>query len=192
MKNRHGVLTLALALTIASVTRPAGAATVLRLSLVDAAAQADRIVHGDVVATSAVWSDDGLRIYTDAQVRVRETLKGAPAATVTVRLLGGQIGTIGQMVPGAPRLREGEEVVLLLQQPRGQAKAELPRVVGLSQGLYRVDRAAQGGAAVAAQELTDLHFVETQKTSDDGAAQTRLPLDQLLTRLRALSEGEGQ
>jgi len=169
----------------------ADAATVLRLELPEVTARADHIVHGDVVELRAVWSDDHRRIYTDAEVRVRDTLKGEPNARIMVRLLGGEIDGVGQIIPGAPRLRVGEEVVLLLvDRPDGG------RIIGLAQGHFRIARPS-GGAAVARR---DLRFVErvapdaapgssgvkahTNERAHEDADE--LPLEEVLSRLRNL------
>ena len=165
----------------------AGAATVARLDFDAATADAGHIVHGDVVASRSFWSEDGLRIYTDVEVAVRETLKGSVQPTVTVRLLGGEVGEIGQMVPGAPRLREGEEVVLLLQRPAGQPSSAPEQILGLSQGLYRISRSRPGQPPTASQELADLELIDVGKQR--AVAPAQLPLDQLLQRLRTAAKG---
>jgi hypothetical protein len=176
----------------------AGAATVARLDLPAAVAQADQIVHGRVVRSQPLWSDDGLRIYTDATVQVDETLKGGPVATVTVRLLGGEIGTVGQIVAGAPRLAPGEEVVLLLQHIEGQPVADPPRIVGLAQGLYRIVRPPQSAQALALRDLGGLTLVDLGKQGASAGAASpaaqvdaadQVPLGDLLARLRTLLAG---
>jgi hypothetical protein len=91
------------------------------------------------------------------------------------------------MVPGAPRLREGEEVVLLLRRPAGQDASAPEQIVGLSQGLYRVDRLRPGQPAMALQELTDLQLISMGKQTASAPAQ--LPLEELLQRLRDAAEG---
>jgi hypothetical protein len=163
----------------------ARAATVLHLELPDAVAQATQVVHGDVLDADTHWSDDGLRIYTDLTVGVRRTLKGAASEAVRVRTLGGIVGGIGQTYPGAPQLRVGEEVVLLLQDPiAGQEKAP-QRIVGLGQGVYRVTRAR--GEAIAFQELDGLQRIDPVTGLAKDGATDPLPLESLLDRIQVLA-----
>lgn len=67
---------------------------------------------------------------TDYVVAVERALKGAPAATVRVRVPGGEQGGIGLALWGMPRFATGERVLLFLDPlpARGSAKAA---------GLYR-------------------------------------------------------
>ena len=55
---------------------------------------------------------------------------------------GGEVGRYRRVIVGVPRFAAGDEVVVFL---RGAAPA-LPTVFGLSQGLYRVARGADGRA----------------------------------------------
>jgi hypothetical protein len=59
--------------------------------------------------------------------RVDQVVKGAAAATLTIRLLGN--------AAGVPRFREGEETVLFLY---GESALGLTSPVGLGQGKFRV------------------------------------------------------
>jgi len=162
---------------------PGRAATVLHLDLPAAVAQATQVVHGTVEDATAHWSEDGLRIYTDVTLAVRQTLKGVATQTVRVRTLGGIVDGVGQMFPGAPHLAVGEEVVLLLQDPApGQPQAP-HRIVGLAQGVYRVGRA--DGQAVAFQELEGLHRIGVG--ADKAPAGSPRPLDALLAEITALA-----
>ena len=61
------------------------------------------------------------------------TERGAPSEETWVRTLGGHVGRLGQLVEGEARLRLGERCLLFLE-----PHADLHRITGMAQGLYRV------------------------------------------------------
>ena len=81
---------------------------------------------------------------------VADALKGRPGETVTFRLPGGEVGRYRRFIVGVPQFTSGDDVIVFL---RGGAPA-MPTLFGLSQGLYRVGRAADGRAVVAPAPLT--------------------------------------
>jgi hypothetical protein len=70
---------------------------------------ADLIVRGSVTSKQARWI--GRVIYTQYDVTVQETLKGAPRNRVLVAVIGGTIGNVALSVPGAPEFALGRELV---------------------------------------------------------------------------------
>jgi hypothetical protein len=103
------------------------------------------VVHGRVVDVRGQQTGDRRSIETIVTVAVSEALKGQPGDTVTFRMPGGEVGRYRRVMVGVPRFSSGDDVIVFL---RGGAPA-LPTVFGLSQGLYRVARAADGRAVVA-------------------------------------------
>ena len=93
--------------------------------------QAAQVVVGEVRATRAVAGGPG--IETVAEIRVTETLLGAPSPVVTVRIPGGELDGVVLTVPGAPRLTVGEQVVLFMD--------DNDQIVGFNQGAFHT----QGG-----------------------------------------------
>ena len=71
---------------------------------------ADLIVRGSVTSKQARWI--GGAIYTQYDVTVQETLKGAPRNRVLVAVIGGTIGNVALSVPGAPEFALGRELVV--------------------------------------------------------------------------------
>ena len=185
MKSRHTLTLLLLTLLAFSFATSVEAATVLQLDLPDAVGRATQIIHGSVLTTDVHWSDDGRRIYTDATIEIHETLKGVSATIVVVRTLGGIVGGVGQMFPGAPKLTVGEEVVLLLQESAVPQPGAPKRIVGLSQGVYRVRPGTNG--VVAFQDLRGLHRVGGSTAGSREDDVRRLPLNQLLDDVRILA-----
>jgi len=127
------------ALLLLLLAGPAHAALALSTSVEDLARDADAVVRGKVVRTTARWSSDGRRILTYAEVETSSVWRGSAPARVTVVTRGGVVGDIGQRVDGLATFSEGEEVVLFL----GKAGDSAFRVRGGSQGKFTVsgDRA---------------------------------------------------
>ncbi len=94
----------------------AGATTVMKLSLKDLAKKSDTIVRATVVDETARY-DANKEIYTYFTLRVLEPVKGsAKDQVITIRQIGGVVGTIASIVPGTPSFKKGEEVVVFLTQ----------------------------------------------------------------------------
>ena len=124
---------------LATVLVPADFGTIVQ--------EAGVIVHGRVVDVRSAQTGPRRTIESFITVTVIESLKGAPGGTVTFRVPNGQVGRYRRVLIGAPEFTQGEEVVLFL---RGRAP-EMPTLVGLSQGVYRVRRA--GAAQAIAREV---------------------------------------
>lgn len=116
MNPRSMLILLSLALATAPFG-PAGATSMHSFSLDELIYVADHIVVGEVVDTEARFTRDGRAIYTYVDVRVSERLKGQPAGeTVTLWVLGGEVGDVGLAVAGTPEFDTGEQVVLFLEE----------------------------------------------------------------------------
>lgn len=79
------------------------------IDLAQLTGRAELVVNGFVTSRRAAWI--GRVIYTLYDVSVQETLKGAPRTSVVVAVAGGALGNVRLMVPGAPDLQIGEQVV---------------------------------------------------------------------------------
>lgn len=167
----------------------ASAAVVMDLSDEELVARSDVVVRGTVLETRAEKSADGAQIFTRAVIRVDEPLKGAPGATVTVTVPGGEIDGIGQSVPGAPTFRAGEEVVVMLHRRKG------PRgwygVEGLGRGKFTVTQTERGKVAVPQIEQIELvHRTPGGKLERVPGERLPRPLDELLAKLRGAAARE--
>lgn len=107
-------------------TAHAGSAT-KDIPIDDLTSKSDRIIMGSVLTTRDNMDADGL--WTVATVRVAETLRGAPAMVLDVRVPGGRIDNFEMQVMGAPTLVPGDDVLLFLSGDR---------VVGFGQGAFVV------------------------------------------------------
>lgn len=106
------------------------------------------IVHGRVADVRAEWIDGRRSIETFVTIEADEYYKGGPAATITVRVPGGQIGRYRTVFVGAPEFRQGDEVVLFLRTYNGRSS-----IVGLSQGAFRVTSDRSGRRIVTSPIL---------------------------------------
>jgi len=141
MMSRLAACVLASALLVegvsATVVLPADFATVVT--------EASAIVHGRVIDVRSELTGPRRVIESVVTVSVFESLKGAAGPSVTFRVPNGQVGRYRRIVVGAPEFVEGDEVVVFLS---GRPPA-MPRLFGLSQGLYRVTRNGAGTGVVA-------------------------------------------
>lgn len=71
--------------------------------------RAGLIVHGSIVSKEPRWI--GRVIYTHYELLVRDTLKGPVRSSVLAAVPGGAIGNVQLMVPGAPDLAVGDQLV---------------------------------------------------------------------------------
>lgn len=138
---RAAVLALAVATggLCAAVATPAEATAVVGMDLNSLSREAELIVGGRVVAVESAW-DKG-RIRTRVTLATETVLKGKPteADRVTFSVLGGEVGGIGQRVPGEATFVVGERVVVFLTDLALRAT-----VLGMSQGKWRWNPDAPG------------------------------------------------
>jgi hypothetical protein len=133
----------ALALVIA-----AGLPTTVRASLAtflgldQLTTLADRVIVGEVLSVKSTWDSGHKRIFTNIEVQVAETWKGATAAggKILIQQPGGQVGDIESRVYGLAEFHTGQRAVLFL---KGAESASA--VLGLGQGMrpLRFDDAAR-------------------------------------------------
>lgn len=141
------------ALTIGVV--PSSATVIVPADFNEMVAGAQLVVHGRVVDVRSQMVGDRRTIESVVTVAVDEAIKGAPGSTVVVRVPGGLVGRYQRVMVGAPSFTPGEEVILFLT---GRPPS-IPMPFGLSQGVYRVSRGADGHARVAAPVLAEGRIV---------------------------------
>jgi hypothetical protein len=112
--------------------------TLEQLSLDDLVKRSTSIVRGKVVSSAPMQR--GSVIYTSYRVQVSDRLKGDTGPTVDVAVPGGRSGQLRQTIPGAPSVEAGKDYVIFIWKgPSGTN-----HIVGLSQGLFDVQRGANG------------------------------------------------
>ncbi len=101
-------------------------------------------------------------------------------ATIMVRQLGGSVGGLHAQVDDVPQFHPGEEVVLFLWRRAGEPY----RVLGWTQGTFRVTRDARTGAARVTQDSAMATFHGEVREFQSRGVQN-LPLAAFEERLRA-------
>ena len=121
----------------------------LPLGFDDLVDRAARIIHGTVREVRSGRDADGIPASW-ITFDVAECLKGQAGRSLTIKQIGVQEpladGTLLRL-PGIPRYRAGDEIVVFLHEPSGRG---FTSPVGLGQGLYRAEPAAAGRAVRSA------------------------------------------
>ena len=151
----------------------AAATTLARMTIEQMTRTSQLVVRAKCLGNSTGW--DAGEIWTFSEFQVEDTWKGTPPSNLTVRLLGGRAGNLASNVPGVPRFRPGEEVVLFLEPTR---KGDFS-VVSWVQGTFRIRRNTRTGEEWAAQDTADFIL-------SDSAAEASSPRGALGMRVAAL------
>ena len=126
---RHSALVAVLLALVVSVAK---ATVLVPLDFREAVAAASVIVRGHVTDVRAFSAPTG--VESAVTVAVDAVLKGNADAFLTVRVPGGTLGRYRYIFVGAPTFAVNDQAFLLLK--RGPDNAL--RLVGLSQGLFRI------------------------------------------------------
>lgn len=157
----------------ATVLLPADFATVVT--------ESQSIVHGRVIDVRSTAAGDRRTIETLVTVAVVESFKGAAAASVTFRTPGGQVGRYRRVMVGVPAFEAGDEVILFLH---GRPPL-LPTLFGLSQGVYRIARTADGRRIVTPPPVM-ARGVGAERVVRGDPARTPLAVDEFARQMRAV------
>lgn len=165
--------------------RPVDAGTAVRLQIEDLVREADLVFEGRVLAANAFRDPRGITC-TEYTVSVHRSYWGAPQGTRVFTLPGGVLPDgSGTLIPGTARLAAGEDALLFLS---GESRNGWRATVGLAQGLFEIERDAQGVASLTRSQA-DLVLVDPRS----GAAQpagvaARLAYDAVVARIEAAVE----
>jgi hypothetical protein len=155
--------------------------TLLQLSLNDMIQKSTVIVHGTVQPTYSAFR--GAMIYTHYQVQVTNTFKGAAAQTWDIAVPGGMVNGVQQYFAGAPALIAGQDYLLFLW----TSKTGLTQVIGLSQGLFNVNRNSSGQLIVSRGATSETMLNASGQTITDSSMQ--MTLAQMSSRIQAVLQG---
>jgi hypothetical protein len=128
---------------------PAGATTLLKMSMDDLITRSTSIVRARVTGSRAV--SDHRDIYTYYQLQISETLKKTGNVPSEIAVPGGVYGNLRQIGIGSPTLTQGQEYVLFLW----TSKSGMTQVIGLSQGLFGLSQDASGDMVIKRAAITD-------------------------------------
>lgn len=206
MSNRNGkqFLWILFFIALALTAIVASATTLEPMSFARLTRQATAIARLRCVSVQSTWA--GGEIWTDNRFAVLQQEKAdaygtnqvdfkprvaprevsaesedaAPSATITVRQLGGNLAGLHAQVDDVPQFHAGEEVYLFLWRRAGEPY----RVLGWTQGTFRVTRDALSGAARVTQDSAMAAFHgEVREFQSRGVR--NLPLAAFEAKLRA-------
>ena len=140
MRNR--ILTL---LAVCLLAAPARATVLVPASLEELTRDARVIARGQVVAVEGRWTDDRRTIETLVTLEAESYMKGQMGTIVQFRVPGGTLGRYRNIVIGAPQFSVGQRVVVFL----GAIGPQVPFILGLNQGVYRVNVTDTGEVLVS-------------------------------------------
>lgn len=141
------------------------------------------IVRARCVSNSTGW--DAGEIWTFTSFEVAETWKGSASERVTVRLLGGTVGSLTSHVSGVPRFRPQEEVVLFLEPT---ARGDFT-VVSWKQGTFRVGRDPRNGAELVTQDTAGFETFDAQTRQFRASGIRSLPLELFRAQVQSALAG---
>src|SRR3974390_882819 len=118
-------------------------------------------------------------IWTDTVFEVIQHDKGYLPPRIVVRTPGGRFERIRSHVAGVPEFRPGEELFLFLT---GHAGAQF-RVVGWTQGTFRIRRNLQSGRETVTQDSADVPVFDPQENRFTKTGVKDLRIDVFLEKM---------
>lgn len=124
----------------------ANATTLAQMRFEELARQATAVARVRCFGTESHWENG--EIWTETRFEVIEQAKGSLPRIVTVRMLGGSVDNLHSRVEGIPSFHAGEEAYVFLWNRDGEPF----RVLGWSQGTFRIARDARTGVETVTQD----------------------------------------
>lgn len=136
-----------LAAVVASllVAVPSMATVLIPADLAELAHEATLIARGRVTSTEGRWAEGRRGIETVVTLEAESVLKGSATDVVHFVVPGGTLGRYRNVIMGAPRFETGQHVLVFL----GASGPQVPHLLGLSQGVYRVGVSTGGENVVS-------------------------------------------
>jgi hypothetical protein len=170
---------LLIALAVCLSAAPLHATVLVPASLSELARDARVIARGHVVSVDGRWTDDRRTIETIVTLQAETYIKGELGEMVQFRVPGGTLGRYRNIVMGAPQFAVGQRVIVFL----GVNGPRVPYLVGLNQGVYRVDGGTGDELVVPPPVMPGVVGPVIRGTS----ALAPAPLDRFERQLRALA-----
>jgi hypothetical protein len=136
-------------LACVALLSPAGATTLLKMSMNDLIVQSTAIVRARI--TGSRTAATGRDIYTYYQLQVSETLKQGAILPAEFAVPGGVYGNLRQIGIGSPVFTQGQEYVLFLW----TGSSGMTQVIGLSQGMFSLRKDASGAIVLNRPAIDD-------------------------------------
>jgi hypothetical protein len=125
-----------LPLAVAIISVPAGATTLVHMSLEQLSQASTDIVRGHVVYQESSWDAFHKLMLTVTQVAIEQRMKGQAPELIEIEQPGGKIGNVRLYVPGTVHFLPGAKYLLFVEPARTAPSRYL--VVGMTQGAYRI------------------------------------------------------
>jgi hypothetical protein len=163
---------------------PASGTVIIPADLGELSHDALAIVRGRVAAVDPRWTADHRTIETIVTLEVESYLKGTFGPTMQFSVPGGDLGRFRSIVIGAPTFAVDERVVVFL----GARGPSVLHVVGFSQGVFRVVRAADNTGWLVTPPA-NLPSARTVAIVKGDPSRVPLALDDFERRVRGLVGG---
>jgi hypothetical protein len=142
---------------------PAGATTLLKMSMNDLIVQSTSIVRARITGSRTAAA--GKDIYTYYQLQVSDTLKKGAILPAEFAVPGGVLGNLRQIGIGSPVLSQGQEYVLFLWTGR----SGMTQVIGLTQGMFNLTQDSSGSTVLNRPAIADPMLDKSGKADPDAA-----------------------
>lgn len=143
---RRRFLWILLLAALALLAVVANATTLVRMRFEELARQANAVARVRCLAATSFWENG--EIWTDTNFEVVEQAKGFLPGVIKIRTLGGSVGHLHSRIEDVPVFHPGEEAYLFLWGREGEPL----RVLGWSQGTFRIARDAKTGVETVTQD----------------------------------------
>jgi len=180
---RRRFLWILLLAGLALLAIAANATTLSRLRFEDLVNQAAAVARLRCIGVESRWENG--EIWTETRFMTVELNKGLLPGVVSVRMLGGSVGHLHSRVEGVPAFHAGEEAYVFLWGREGEPF----RVLGWSQGTFRITRDARTGIERITQDsaAAPVYDPRTRQFRHDGIRNMPVAIFQLKLR-KALEE----
>ena len=169
---------------LALLAAVANATSLARMSFQDLARQTTAIAHVRCAGVQSKWENG--EIWTETRFEVLEQSKGSLPSMVTVRMIGGIVGHLRARVEGVPTFRPGEEAYVFLWAREGEPY----RVLGWSQGTFRIVRDARTGLELVTQDSAAAPIFDPQTHQFRHGGVRNLPVQAFQWKLRKALQQE--
>lgn len=161
----------------------ANATTLSRLRFEELADQATAVARLRCLGVQSLWEDG--EIWTETRFETVELNKGLLPDVVSVRMLGGNYGNLHSRIEGVPAFRPGEEAYVFLWGRDGEPL----RILGWSQGTFRIRRDARTGLETVTQDSAAMPLFDPRTRQFRRGGIRNLPVAIFQLKLRkALAE----
>ena len=162
----------------------ANATTLSRLRFEELVSQATAVARLRCIGAQSRWENG--EIWTETRFEIVELNKGRLPLLVRVRMPGGHIGNLHSRIEGVPVFHSGEEAYVFLWGQEG----ETLRVLGWSQGTFRITRDARTGVERVTQDSAAAPVFDPRTRQFRHGGIRNLPVAIFQLKLRkALEEG---